>query len=196
LCASSARSDGMRRSTLGCVMVIAMLVACSSGPPTGPSASRRGTCGLGPLTILPLPGEPLCSLDPRCPRARPATAQTIIAVSTCGFGANEASCTPVQLPGCPSTERVALDFRLANPDEPGSICTGNVHLVAEATRDGGAVVRWDAQELEETSTGCRLVGPEYGGETTVEGPCCQLTVDILLPMARRTFRVVVRTDWH
>jgi hypothetical protein len=135
-------------------------------------------------------------LAPRCPQARPATAQTLITVSTCGFGETETTCVPLRGPGCPYRERVALFYLLVDPGRPGSICTADVHVFIEATTAGGVRLLWEAQELEDADIGCRGIGPEYEGEATVEGPCCERSVDIPLPHARRTFRIVVRTDWQ
>lgn len=88
-------------------------------------------------------------------------------------------------------------FKLENPDRPGSICTADVMLDMETMPGGGARVFWYAQELEDApSGGCRLVGSELAGEAIVRGACCERTIDIPLPNARRTFRVIVRTDWQ
>jgi hypothetical protein len=192
------REEAVERHVLTCV-VVGVLVACTNESPTGPTRDPGGTCRLGPIHVVPIPAEGPCNVIPQCPRVRPATAETIIAVSTCGFGANASSCTPVQNPGCPRplTERVRIHFRLANPDRPGSVCTADVFVGVEAIGNGGARALWDAQELEDApGGGCRNVGPEYEGEATVVGACCERIIDIPLPAAQRTFRVVIRTDWQ
>lgn len=179
------------------MFLLSLAVACTNGSPVDPEPVSRDNCGLGPIAIVPISGE-ACNVNSRCPLRRRANAQTMVAVSTCGFGADASGCTPVQNPGCPFTgERQRIFFKLANPDRPGSICTGDVRLDIETLPGGGARVFWHAEELEDApSGGCRLVGSELAGEATVQGPCCERTIDIPLPNARRTFRVVVRTDWQ
>lgn len=180
-----------------CMWVLtSALVACGGASPTDPGGLGGG-CGLGSISVVPTPGEPPCAVTPQCPRVRPATAQTLIAVATCGFGRDASSCTPVPVPGGPRLQRVQLHFLLANPDRPGSVCTANVDVVADATPDGGAGLRWEAQELEDAAGGgCRNAGAQFAGTATVEGTCCERAVDIVLPVAQRTFRIRVRTDWQ
>jgi hypothetical protein len=96
---------------------------------------------------------------------------------------------------CP-LERTALSYLLQDPNKPGSACTATVHVTIEPAGGGAARVGWDAQELESgPAGGCQTIGPEYEGVATIDGACCSKVIDISLPEARRTFRLVVRTDW-
>lgn len=125
----------------------------------------------------------------------PSTARTLVLVSACAFGDDAASCTPIPTPMCP-VDRVAISFLLYDPNKPGSICTADINVRIEPGESNQTRILWDAQELEDTpGGGCRNVGPENEGESAVNGPCCQQKVDIRLPIAKRTFLMIVQTDW-
>jgi hypothetical protein len=116
-------------------------------------------------------------------------------VSTCSFRTDAAS-TPIPIPTCPFINQGLVEFRLADPNKPGSVCTAEVHARIEPGGPNQTHILWDAQELENEPTGgCRNVGPEYVGDSTVDGPCCERIVDISLPLAKQSFRMLVRTDW-
>lgn len=168
-----------------------LAVAC--GSPTKPDP-QPGNCGLGPISASP--GQTPCEpITPQCPRVRPASAQTIITAATCGFGANDTPCTAIPIPGCPLTRNVILEFILENPDNP--TCTALVDVAVDPTPEGGASVHWGVQEREAApGGGCPFAGAPYEGTASVEGPCCENVVDIPITKARRTFRLVVRTDWQ
>lgn len=181
-------------------MVFCGVVGCAGDSPVAPEPPEPANCRLGPIVGPPnSPGVACAAIAPGCPAARPASAQALIAVSTCGFRFGDSSCVPVQLPDCPRAIIPRVHFRLHNPntDFPASTCTADVFARIEATENGGARIEWDAQELAVTpGGGCEKVGPEYEGVTTIAGPCCQGVVDIPLPKGRFTFRIVIRTDWQ
>lgn len=177
------------------VVSLFTVLACSADSTVEPTPPGTTACGLGPMSIPTNTPAP-CSIVPACPRVPPAAAKTLIAVSTCSFGADTGSCNPVPAPHCPFVNEGALRFSLYDPARPGSICVADVHVRIEAGIQNQTRVLWDAQELDTAPNGgCHPVGPEFEGESTIDGPCCQRIVDIPLPLAGRTFRMVVQTDW-
>jgi hypothetical protein len=183
---------------------LGILIGCSqyspvqpTDSPVQPTDSGAAGCGLGPISAPGNTPRP-CPITPRCPRVPSATATTLVLVSLCAFGADATSCTPVPSPLCPLLpgNAVLMHLLLYDPNKPGSTCTANVDVRIEIDGLNQTRIFWDAQELEDVPNGgCRNIGPEYQGESAVDGPCCQRTVDISLPVAKRTSRVTVRTDW-
>ena len=183
----------MRRPSI--LIIIALVVACNSSSPLEPTPPvqpppGQTNCGLGAIPSCP-------SVTPGCPRSRPPGAQTLVTISTCGFAWSALSCTPVSVPGCPFVEHGAVAYLLVNPESPTPLCAGEIHVRVEPADGARTRVLWDAQEKAHMpDAGCRAVGPEYEGETIVEGSCCQAIIDIQLPNAKRTFRMAVATDWR
>lgn len=173
------------------VGVCSLFLSCNS-----PVEPGQLGCGLGPLTFGRQPND-LCDVRiPQCPRARPADAQTIVGVTTCIFGSDEAPCTPVPSALCPYTRDVGLEFLVLTT--PGSSCTSIAHLVIEQTAGSGVRAHWDAQERGLGSDDiCRAVGEPFEGSViTIEGSCCEQITEIPFRISGRTFRIAIRTDWQ
>lgn len=176
------------------VLSLLLVLACSSDSPVAPPGPGATNCGLGPISAPNNAPRP-CPIASGCPRMPPTTARTVVLVSACAFGEDAASCTPIPTPMCP-VDQVAIHSLLYDPNKPGSICTADINVRIQPGESNQTRILWDAQELQDApGGGCRNVGPEYEGESTVNGPCCQQTVDIWLPIMKRTFRMAVQTDW-
>ncbi len=86
---------------------------------------------------------------------------------------------------------------LVNPNRDAAHpCTagGELQIVASATTDGGATIRWSAHEWD--SVTCAVVGPEIASSTGIDGPCCEKVIDIYFPAGKFTARFAIRTDWQ
>jgi len=86
---------------------------------------------------------------------------------------------------------------LVNPNRDESrpcVSGGELQIIAGATSDGGATIRWSAHEFD--SVTCAVVGPEITGSDAVEGPCCEKMIDIYFPSGQFTMRFLFRTDWE
>jgi hypothetical protein len=179
---------------VGLALLLVVVFACDGGTPLEPDPGDPSNCRLGPISPLlnwPQPCEPI---SPRCPRSRPATARTLWVMSSCLFGWDEGSCKPVA--SCPSSTEGLMHLSLRRP--PGSQCRlGDLYLAIQPSEGGSVRITWHAQEMSDAPEGgCRHVGPEYEGAAKVDGPCCEATVDLPFPNARRTVRMVFRTDWQ
>lgn len=182
----------VRSVLLACALTVT--IACGGSPlfPGKPPVVEG--CGLDAVGFNP--ADPTCTINaPQCPRLRPATAQTIIAVSTCGFGEGETSCPPVLL-NCPYKQPVVLQFLVVNSLDNALVCPSFVDAAIDPTPEGGEV-HWSVQERQAAfGGGCQFVGEPYEGQATVQGICCEKIVDIPLRHWRRTFRLVARSDWQ
>jgi hypothetical protein len=84
------------------------------GSPFAPMAGKVGQCGLGPITVSPNAHE-CATVAPQCPAQRPPDARTLLTFSTCSFGSNEQSCSPVLNPVCPRESQIVA-MTLINPN--------------------------------------------------------------------------------
>ena len=180
-----------------CLALAPSVLSCggSYGGP-GPQPGDPTNCQLAAISNPTTATPPCPAIAAGCPRQRPSSARTLLQVSSCSFGENSTSCTPVVNPFCP-TSNIVYTATLVNPNVgAGDPCVADLRVQVSGTATGGATVEWRAQEFRRSGTGCEATGSELSGQGTVTGPCCQTQIDIVFPTLRFTHRLVVRTDWQ
>ena len=187
------KSRCAQRARIGAVVSVLGSIGCRGDAlrPTGPSDPGSG-CGLAPMPL-----NACTTVTPRCPQPRPEGAQPLISIATCLFRGREAGCEPGPiLPGCPRRSWGPI-MTLVNPSRDAlhpCVAGGELHLAVTATAVGGATISWEGSEWD--SVTCRVVGPEITGSTSIDGPCCEKTIDVHYPAGDFTVRFVIRTDWQ